>query len=282
MRRGRPSATAERVALRRAAHQLLDRPPVLDDPLALRIIGAARRTALEADPAAGEHEPWSAPLRAFLAARARLAEDELAAAHARGVRQGVVLGAGLDTFGCRNPYADLRVFEVDHPDTQAWKRARLAEEGIAVPASLVFVPVDFERDTLANALARAGFDAGAPAQFSWLGVSMYLTADAVRGVLALVAARPAGSGIVFDYAVDPAQLTPLQRAAVEAFAHRVARAGEPWQSAFAPDTLAGTLAALGFTRIDDCDGERLNARYFAGRADGLAVGGLARVMVAQR
>src|SRR5271165_4327165 len=168
MQEGKFSRTARRVAIRRAAHQLLDQPRVFDDPLALLIIGAETAQDLRTNPK--EHHAFSRAFRAFMAARSRYAEDELARAVAYGVRQYVVLGAGLDTFAYRNPHPGLRAFEVDHPATQAWKREQLQAAGIAIPAGLTFVPIDFERQTLADGLARAGFDNGATAFFSWLGV----------------------------------------------------------------------------------------------------------------
>src|SRR5271167_272110 len=155
MQEGKFSRTAQRVAIRRAAHQLLDEPRVLDDPLALRIIGAETAAELRSNPK--EHAAFARAFRAFMVARSRFAEDELALAYARGVRQYVVLGAGLDTFAYRNPHAGLRVFEVDHPATQAWKREQLQAAGIAIPPSLTFVPVDFERQTLADGLGQSGF-----------------------------------------------------------------------------------------------------------------------------
>ncbi|MGE5190665.1 MAG: class I SAM-dependent methyltransferase [Gemmatimonadota bacterium] len=157
MKEGGPSATALRVAMRRAAHQVLDDPRVFDDPLALRIVGAEDVPEPRPDPAWAERSSPARGLRAFLAARCRYAEDELRVAVGRGTRQYVVLGAGLDTFACRNPYpADvLRVFEVDHPATQSWKRARLEDAGIAIPGTLTFAPVDLERVTLEEGL-RAG------------------------------------------------------------------------------------------------------------------------------
>ena len=148
MNEGRPSRTAQRVAVRRASHQLLDRPLVFEDPFAMTIIGpdAAAATA-----AKGDHRVSSA-FRAFMAVRSRYSEDELANAVARGVRQYVVLGAGLDTFAWRNPFDGLRVFEVDFPATQHWKRQRLANVGMGEPESLTFAPVDFESQTLADGL----------------------------------------------------------------------------------------------------------------------------------
>jgi len=267
----RPSRTAYRVALRRAQHQLIDRPRVLDDPIAIPIVGA---DAVDALPDA----PWDRFLRAFMVARSRFAEDALGDAVAAGVRQYVVLGAGLDTFAYRNPHAGLRVFEVDHPATQAWKRERLAAAQVPLPDTLTFAAVDFEHDTLADGLARAGFDAGAPSFFSWLGVVPYLTRDAIERTLAYIGARPARSGVVFDYAPDAASLSPQQRIAVDALAARVAAAGEPFQSAFEPRDLDRAMRRAGFSTIEDVDASAINARYFSDRTDGLRVGGVGRLM----
>ena len=163
MQEGKFSKTAHRVAIRRAAHQLLDNPKVLDDPLALRIIGSEAADELRSNPK--EHHAFSRAFRAFMAARSRYAEDELARAVAHGVRQYVVLGAGLDTFAYRNPHPGLRVFEVDHPSTQTWKREQLQAADIPIPPSLTFVPIDFEKQTLADGLENSGLDANSPHSF---------------------------------------------------------------------------------------------------------------------
>jgi methyltransferase (TIGR00027 family) len=277
MQEGKFSRTARRVAIRRAAHQLLDHPRVLDDPLALRIIGSEAAEELRSNPK--EHHAFSRAFRAFMAARSRYAEDEVACAVARGVRQYVVLGAGLDTFAYRNPHRDLRVFEVDHPATQAWKREQLEAAGIAIPAALTFVPVDFERQTLAEALGQSGFDLSAAAFFSWLGVTPYLTRDACMSTLSFVAKMPAGSGVVFDFAVDPELLNAGQRQALDALSQRVARYGEPFQLFFDPENLRNELRGMGFQRTEFLQGKELNARYFKDRDDGLLVrGGLGHLM----
>lgn len=208
-----------------------------------------------------------------MAARSRYAEDELARSVADGVRQYVVLGAGLDTFAYRNPHPDLRVFEVDHPATQAWKREQLQAAGIAIPSSLTFVPIDFERQTLADALKQYGFNARAAAFFSWLGVTPYLTREACMTTLGFVAKLPAGSGVVFDFAVDPALLNPGQRQALDALSARVARYGEPLQLFFDPGKLQDELKSMGFHRTELLQGKELNARYFNDRNDGLLVRG---------
>src|SRR5947209_9930418 len=165
MQEGQGSRTADRVAERRAAHQVRDRPLVLDDPIALRIIRPEVAQELRTNPAAGETSIIGPYLRAFVVMRSRFAEDALAAAVSEGVRQYVVLGAGFDTFAYRNPYPELRVFEVDHPDTQVIKRERLMQGRIDVPPSLTFVPVDFATMKLDEALQAFGFDATKPAFF---------------------------------------------------------------------------------------------------------------------
>ena len=276
-----PSQTALRVALRRAAHQLLDQPPVLIDPLALPILGADTAEALRRDPGKFEDGPLAAPLRAFMAVRARLAEDQLARLRQRGVSQYVILGAGLDTSAYRDPRPDLplRVWEVDQPATQAWKRQRLEDAGIAIPSGVSFVPLDFEHTALDEALSAAGFDASAGAFFSSLGVTPYLTRVAMLNTLSYIAAvtAPAG-GVVFDYAVDPELLTHVQRAVFHAMAARVEAAGEPWRSTFDPRELVATLRSIGFAVVEDLGADALNARYLSGRADHLRLGGLAHIM----
>jgi len=204
METGRASKTALRVAIRRAAHQLADHPPVLDDPIAVRLVGPGFARDMER-----AMHPVGRDFRAFMAARSRYAEDRLAEAVAAGVGQYVVLGAGLDTFAWRNPFPQLRVFEVDFPATQQAKRAMLVEAGLAQPENLTFVPLDFEHHTVAEGLAEAGFDATRAAFFAWLGVVPYLTLEAFRSTLATVAAMPAGSAMSFDYAVDPETLSAV-------------------------------------------------------------------------
>jgi methyltransferase (TIGR00027 family) len=283
MKKVRPNATAQRVAMLRAAHQLLDDPKVFDDPAALRIIGKEDASAPQADPRHSGTTPLSSYLRAFVAARSRWAEDELALGVRRGVRQYVILGAGLDTFAYRNPHPPgvLHVFEVDHPATQTWKRTRLDEVGIALPDDLTFAPVDFEAQTLEEGLRTAGCDPGRSAFFSWLGVTEYLTAEAVRATLRFIASAPVGSAVVFDYMVSPSLLTPEQRFRFDAVSQRVALAGEPWRAFFNPGLLTKELRAMGFGYVRDSGPEEINTRYFKNRTDGLRVGSLSHVMIAR-
>jgi methyltransferase (TIGR00027 family) len=264
MQTGRASKTALRVAIRRAAHQVMDQPPVLDDPIAVRLVGPDFARDMER----AQHKV-ARDFRAFMAVRSRFVEDQLAVAVTRGVRQYVVLGAGLDTFAWRNPFPELRVFEVDFQATQEWKRAMLDKAKLATPAGLTFVPLDFEHQTLRAGLVGAGFDAGKPAFFGWLGVVPYLTREAFRATLSDIARMPAGSGVGFDYGLSAAVLGPLHRLALQALADRVAAAGEPFKLLFTPDEVERELHQAGFTRIEQLDSKRLNARYFKDRVDGL-------------
>ncbi len=278
-----PSLTARRVAISRAAHQLYDEPKVFEDPLALRIVGVQCAQEIQThrerfDTLLERH------LRAFVAARSRIAESALAAAIRRGIAQYVILGAGLDTFAYRNAYPPsvLRVFEVDHPATQAWKRRQLSAADVVVPGSLTFVPVDFETQMLPGCLQRCGFRDDLPSAFSWLGVTMYLSREAVMSTLSYVArVLPRGSGIVFDYTVPPASIGVLRRIVVSAIMRRVAAAGEPWRTFFDPRELQAELSATGFDHVDDLGPTELNQQYFGDRSDGLQVGSVGHVMMAR-
>ena len=283
MKGDRPSATARSVAMRRAAHQLLDDPKVFDDPLALPIIGRKDESALRADPHYFDRTPLAPHLRAFVAARSRRAEDELAFAVRHGVRQYFIVGAGLDTFAYRNPYPQgtLHVYEVDHPATQTWKRAALEEVGIAVPVDVTFVPMDFGTRTLDEELRGTGYDPGKCAFFSWLGVTEYLTIEEVMATLRFIASTPEASGVVFDYMISPSSLGPAQRARFEALAQRVASAGEQWRAFFDPRLLESDLRDLGFGHVEDNGPEEINERYFRNRVDGLRVGSLSHLMMAR-
>ncbi|HVZ20551.1 MAG TPA: class I SAM-dependent methyltransferase, partial [Vicinamibacterales bacterium] len=258
---------------RRVAHQVYDlQPHVLQDPIAVPILGAEYAEQLKKT-ATKLNKPFSAALRAFVVARSRYAEDTLARAVAAGARQYVLLGAGLDTFAYRNPHAGLRVFEVDHPATQAWKRERIAASGLTLPASATFVPVDFERQSLKDAIAASSFDRARPAFFSWLGVVPYLTVEAITATLRFVGAGAIGTGIALDYG-QPAESVPFtERIALSVLARRVAAAGEPFRSSFTPDAIERTVRDAGFTTIEDIGMDVVNDRYFRGRSDGLSVAG---------
>ena len=282
MENAEPSRTALGAAAYRAAHQILDNPVVFADPLAIPILGESGAAALERHLDPDEAQTWRR-MRAFIAARSRFTEEALAQAAGNGIRQFVVLGAGLDTFAYRNPYGPrLAVFEVDHPATQAFKRAQLSAAGIDVPPSLTFVPVDFERQSVGAALKSAGFRREQPALFSWLGTTMYLDRAPVLDTLTSIASgAPPGTAVIFDYIRPPASVEAPVRARYEALAERLAAIGEPWRSFFDPQELDQALRRSGFAEVKDWDGAALNARYFAGRADGLEVAATAHLIEAR-
>jgi methyltransferase (TIGR00027 family) len=274
MQPGQPSRTALGAAGLRAAHQVLDGASIFRDPLAMRILGPDA-DALVRD---AQAHPARQRLRWFIAIRCRIAEDALAAAVKDGVRQLVVLGAGLDTFAYRGGYPqDLCIFEVDHPATQAWKRQRLIEAAIPLPAALTFVSVDFERETLADRLASAGFDPALPTFFTWLGVVPYLTNEAIFSTLGFIAALPGGAHVVFDYVNPPASvIDPDRRAEHEALAARVAAIGESIRNHFDSAELHVQLKALGFRNVEDLGWAEISARFFPGRP--VSAGGSAHVL----
>jgi methyltransferase (TIGR00027 family) len=269
----------------RAAHFLWDADPkILRDDLALGLSGVEGEAALQATLEATETEiarrstPEVAQAflrygRAYGVMRYRYTEDELDTALARGIAQYVILGAGLDSFAYRRPdlATTLRIFEVDHPATQQWKRTRLQVLGLPPPSNLTFVPVDFERQTLADGLRVGGYRFELPAFFSWLGVTTYLTEAAVFETLQYVASLAPGSEIVFDYHLPESLLGDESRtllAMIKAFA---AARGEPFLSLFEPSVLAARVKALGFTQVWHFGPEEANVRCFTGRTDGLYI-----------
>ncbi len=228
-------------------------------------------------------DPAQRLMRLFITARSRFSEDALAASVARGVRQVVVLGAGLDTFSLRNPFAQqgVRVFEVDYPATQAWKRERLAEAGLALPSSSIFAPVDFERQSLGEGLANAGFDGDRPAFFQWLGVVPYLTREAISATLDFIAGIP-GSAVVFDYTEPFRNHAPERRASLMATAERAAARGEPWLSFFDSGELSALLRDKGFTDIEDRGFAEMVSRFSSALGEGLQRGPGGHVIRAER
>jgi methyltransferase (TIGR00027 family) len=250
VREGEPSRTAFGAAIHRAVHAELDRPVVFDDPLAWPILGVDRDAVLA-------EVPRLSRLRFFVAVRHRFAEDVVAAAVVRGVRQVVVLGAGLDTFAYRHRHTGLRIFEVDFPATGTWKRERLADAGIDVPDSVTYVGVDFERDDLMGRLVESGFDASSAAEFLWLGVVPYLSRDAVAATLHAVAAVP-GAEVVFDYAAADGQ---DETEGSRELAARVAELGEPFTGRWDPAELTGLLAQAGFDDVENVGRPEIRARY---------------------
>ncbi|MEE8662195.1 MAG: SAM-dependent methyltransferase [Acetobacter sp.] len=244
-----PSITAWRVARHRARHQISENGTVFFDPFAIMVLGEDAKALAAETEVVGERN-----FRLFMAIRSRIAEDSIARSVERGVRQVVVLGGGVDTFGLRNTHqqSGLVVFEVDRPMMQDWKRKHLARIGLGIPESLTFVPVDFERDSLSACLVDAGFDPTQPAFFSWLGVVPYLTREAIENTLRFVASI-GGSEIVFDYGKPIENYDGEHRKLMEERNAFVASVGEPWLSRFNPDEMHALLRKCGLNHFKDYD-----------------------------
>jgi len=266
MKPNEPSRTALMIARQRAAHQVLDHGSILYDPFAMKILREDEKDVLQF---ANAH-PLASIGRLFTAARSRIAEDALSEAVERGTLQIVVLGAGLDTFALRSPHGarQIRIYEVDHAATQAWKRQRLAEAQLAIPPRLIFVPVDFERDDLGETLVAAGFQRDAPAFFTWLGVVPYLTRDAIGSTLDYMASIQ-NSEVVFDYMEPPQAFSEEVRGLVMKRTEQLEKIDERWASRFEPAGIAAILGSLGFSEIEDINFQEITSRF------GPAVQGLA-------
>jgi methyltransferase (TIGR00027 family) len=277
MRDGQPSSTARGAAAYRAVHQTHEGAAIFRDPFATRILDDDTRAALDGIAT----DPSRRGMRLFVVSRSRFSEEALAANVARGTRQVVVLGAGLDTFALRNPFPDVRVFEVDFPATQAWKRERLREAGLATPDTLTFAPVDFERESLADGLVRAGFRCDQPAFFQWLGVVPYLTRDTISSTLDYIVGIP-NSTVVLDYTEPFENYSLPRRASLMAVAEDTAARGEPWLSFFDPPEIAAILRGKGFADIEDVGFAALINRYSAELGQGLQPGPGGHVIRAAR
>ena len=259
-----PSRTALGTAYVRAAHQLLDAPPrILEDPLAMSLLGPAARRRI-ADSPETYQTPARRALRAHVVLRSRFAEDRLGAAVLRGVTQYVILGAGFDTFALRQPpwARSLEILEVDHAGTQELKRSYLAAAGLEVPGNARFASVDFAQEPLHEGLRRHHLSLSEPTFFSWLGVTMYLDEDSIDAVLLSVAKFPPGSEIVLTFATPSGD-------APSPFDERAAELGEPWVSYFAPEAIEAKLRAAGFSAVEFLTPAEAELRYFRQRPQDL-------------
>jgi methyltransferase (TIGR00027 family) len=270
MREDRASRTAEYMAMHRAAHQLLDAPTILDDPFASIVIDAKFASALQANP---ESTRWALvpSRRAFLAARSRYAEDQLARAVEQGCQQYVVLGAGFDTFFLRCGDHALRVFEIDHPATQATKLARLLAAGVSLPTRASFYAADFTRQSLSDILRDAGVDPARRVFVSWLGVAQYLPHEIVRAALAEIASFSPHVEIVFDYTLHYDLQSEAQRLVFNSGRRLAELESEPFRSMFTPNEVVGLCGGAGFSAVRTASVETLNALYCARAESGLKI-----------
>ncbi len=263
------SSTALGAARLRAAHLLIDDPPpILDDPLALRLLDAEAAHAIR-EHADRLRTPVSRALRCDVVVRSRYAEDRLAEAVRRGIRQYVILGAGLDTFAYRRPgwAGDLRIIEVDHASSQLDKRARLRRAGIEEPPNLRYAEADLEAADLGDRLEAAGLDVGRPAFLACLGVLIYLSEVAAERIFAMAGGLTGGSEFVFNFSrPDASTEGPLVPGSAAA---RMAAIGEPWRTRLEPDAVAARLRAAGFGSVEFLTADDVTERYLRGRRDGL-------------
>lgn len=260
--------TAFSAAALRAAHTLRGAEPLIfRDELALALTDMPEAEVI----ALGQRVPAASASTCVL--RSRYTEDRLAAARDR-LDQYVVLGAGLDSYALRmtDEPGELTVFEVDDPPFQAWKRRRIAEIGLVPPPQLRFVPCDFERTRIEDALAGSGFATDRPCFVSWLGVTQYLTRDAIRETLRWAGARPIGSQIVLTFLESNAQAESLKAS--------MAQTGVAVLSHFAPEEMSGMLRDAGFTRIEHLSPADAQERYFRDRTDGLSAPQIQRLVSA--
>lgn len=274
------SATAAGVAVARGVHRSCDqRPWVLDDPFAFRLVGP-QWAEIQASGEAVLPGAAVRQSRASIVARSRYAEDRLISG---GYRQYVILGAGLDSFAWRR--ADLigwlRLFEVDRPASQAWKLARIAELGLPIRDAHVFTAVDFEAESLRDGLTGAGLDWSEPAFFSWLGVAVYLTPDAIDATLRSVGGCGPGSEIVLSYDASDPFLDDAAREMVEIETRLVATSGEPYATRMSPDQAESLIEGAGLEVVEHLTPRALYERYFAGRSDGLRPSAAERLIAAR-
>ncbi|MGD0394712.1 MAG: class I SAM-dependent methyltransferase [Acidimicrobiales bacterium] len=276
-----PSRTAMMAAVVRGRHRLEDAPPwILDDPIALELVGPSWRDMAASSDARYSRE-LGRQLRAAIALRSRYAEHRLELGR---FRQYVLLGAGLDSFRWRRPdlLGPLRLFEVDHPASQAWKRERMDELGLATSDDQVFAPVDFEVESLGDGLDAAGFEWGEPTLFSWLGVVPYLTLDAVEATLRTIAGCRSGSEVVFEYGLAQPFMDDLGREFVTGFSRVAAHVGEPLTTGggWSPAEAEMIVERCGLRVVDHPSRDDLVGRYFGGRTDGLRPWSVSHLMAA--
>jgi methyltransferase (TIGR00027 family) len=264
MRKEEFSRTALATATLRAAHQILDGGQlVLDDPIAVRLLGTEAEQWIR-DSQTRYQTPVSLALRAHVVLRSRYTEDRLQEAVTRGIRQYILVGAGLDSFALRQPdwAKDLIIIEVDHPATQSAKQARIQSAGITLPHNLRFVAVDFEKETLHDAMRNNGVDTALPTFFSWLGVTMYLTEPTIDAALNAICAFPRGSELVLTFSEPPTNSNSVASAMGAALSQHVADLGEPFISFFKPPQMETKLRHAGFTTIEFLSADDANERYF--------------------
>jgi len=260
------SRTALATAYLRAAHQILDGESlILNDPVALILLGPDAENRIR-DAADKYMTPEAKALRSHVVLRSRYTEDRLKSSIERGVNQYIIVGAGFDTFAVRQPAwaTHLRIIEIDHPDTQHLKRKKISDSGIPVPSNVVFAGINFENESLEEGLIRNGIRIDEPTFFSWLGVTMYLTEQAIDSTLQCMAKYPSGSEAVITFR----QESSTQSSASSQLVDRVSDAGEPFVSYFTPENFKDKLLKAGFIKVELLTPAH-SAQYFQSRNNSL-------------
>jgi methyltransferase (TIGR00027 family) len=257
-------------AIARAMHQVLDADPkILDDPLVVGLVEGSSREEIMRQPQDSRAPEW---FRSTFPLRSRFTEDSLRDAVDDGIQQYVMLGAGMDTFPYRQPkWASrrLRIFEIDYPESQKFKRECLARRGISVPANVKFCPIDFEHMSVAEGVARWSLDRREVTFFSWLGVTQYLSREAIDSTLRFVLSMPKGSELVMEFILPPGAWAATEAPYLAEVVARMAKHGEPWLTFFTPEEISTHLTALGFSQVSHLSPADAAARYFGNRRDRL-------------
>jgi len=283
----KPSQTAQFAAAHRAYHLMHDHPAILEDSAAGWLLGPPLNAILRVAPLRWLFwRPLLAkvrPISVFVVVRSRYTEDALEDSLREGCRQYVILGAGLDSWALRHNEPGVTVFELDHPATQQWKEARIRSRLGALPSHLVLIPIDFERESIADVLPSHGFDPGASAFVSWLGTICYLTHGAIEEALASLARVCApGSRIAFDYFQPKSTMSPADLQLFKALDEGGTRRGEPMQTLLEADEMAELLLSAGFRVVEDLAASDIRQRYLAQRPDRLDIPSFARLCCAER
>lgn len=272
----RASKTAEVVAAVRAAHLLYDSPVVFRDPYAIdltsRMWRFLARHRLAYRFVAEYLLKVLRPIRGQILGRARYCDELLDSAIQRGIRQCVIVGAGLDSLALRRRDLEsiLTIYELDHPNSQRLKQQRLASITRARPKNLVYVPVDFEHSTVVQALQSTPFRLNEPAFFSWLGTTLYLSEDAIFATLNDIVTHAApGSEVLLDYSLSDHLLTGTDREELIALKKFVTRLGEPFRAHFSPEDLAAQVTRIGYRVLEHLSYRDQCTRFFSDRHDDL-------------
>jgi methyltransferase (TIGR00027 family) len=282
-----PSQTAQLAAAHRAYHLMHDRPTILEDSAAIWLLGPPLSVVLRVAPL--RWLVWKRllgkvrPVSVFVVVRSRYAEDCLEHSISEGYRQYVILGAGLDSWALRHKTPRVSVFELDHPATQQWKEARIRARLGMVPTHLTFIPIDFEREAIADALCSQQYDRDSRTFVSWLGTICYLTHGAIEATFASLAMACApGSRVVFDYFQPKSTMSPADLQLFEKLDRGGTRRGEPMQTFLDSDEVSGMLHSAGFRVVEDLSASEVRRRYLLHRSDGLDIPDFAWLCCAER